>query len=149
MTGENQSEPHEPTHGPDGRFLPGRSGNPRGRPPGPSKQQALLNKMLDEANGILDAVIAKAQEGDPSAAALVLSRIVPSLRSQMKTVQFDLDPSLPLAAQVEQVLLAISTGQLAPDVGKQLIDAIGTLGNIRALEDLESRLAILEAKEIR
>lgn len=65
MTDENQIEPHEPTHGPDGRFLPGRSGNPRGRPPGPSKQQALLNKMLDEANGILDAVIAKAHEGDP------------------------------------------------------------------------------------
>ena len=66
----------------------------------------------------------------------------------MKTVQFNLDPSLPLAAQVEQVLAAIADGQLAPDVGKQLIEAIGTLGNVRALEDVESRLAILEAKEL-
>lgn len=146
MTDENQTEP---THGPDGRFLPGRSGNPRGRPPGPSKQQALLRRMLDEGEEVLDAMLAKAKEGDPGAASLILSRILPVLRSQSEKVTFDLDPSLPLAAQVEQVLAAIAGAQIAPDVGRQIIEAIGTLGNVRALEDLESRLAILEAKEIR
>ena len=145
MTDEHQTEPN---HGPDGRFLPGRSGNPRGRPPGPSKQQALLNKMLDEASGILDAMIAKAHEGDASAAALVLSRILPSLRSQMKTVQFDFDPSLPVGQQVEAILAAMAAGQVAPDTGKLIIDAIQALSNIRAVEDLESRLVILEGKAL-
>jgi len=135
-------------HGQDGRFLPGRSGNPKGRQPGPSKQQKLLNRMLEEAGEVMDAVLAKAKEGVPASAGLVLSRILPTLRAQSQTVNFDLDPTLPLAAQVEQVLLAISSGKLAPDVGRQIIEAIGTLGNIRAVEDLESRLVILEAKAI-
>ena len=96
----------------------------------------------------MDAVLAKAKEGDPASAGLVLSRILPTLRAQSQTVTFDLDPILPLAAQVEQVLMAISTGKLAPDIGRQIIEAIGTLGNIRAVEDLESRLVILEEKAL-
>lgn len=147
MTDENTNE-LAPTHGPDGRFLPGRSGNPNGRPPGPSKQTKLIQRMLEEANDVMDAVLAKAKEGDPASAGLVLSRILPTLRSQSEKVTFDLDPSLPLTSQVEAVLLGISTGRLAPDVGRQIIDAIGTLGNLRAVEDLESRLVILEGKAL-
>ena len=132
-----------------GEWYPGmKSPNPAGRPPGQNKQTKLLNRMLEEAGEVMDAVLAKAKEGDPASAGLVLSRILPTLRAQSQTVAFDLDPTLPLAAQVEQVLLAISTGKLAPDIGRQIIEAIGTLGNIRAVEDLESRLVILEAKAI-
>ena len=131
------------------RWVPGmKSPNPAGRPPGGSKQQKLLRRMLDEANDILDAVLAKAKEGDPASAGLILGRILPVLRAQSQTVTFDLDPSLPLGQQVEQVLLAISTGQIAPDLGKQIIEAIASLGNIRAVEELAERLAILEAKAI-
>ena len=124
------------------------SPNPAGRPPGANKQTKLLNRMLEDAGEVLDAVLAKAKEGDPASAGLVLSRILPTLRAQSQTVTFDLDPTLPLAAQVEQVLMAISTGRLAPDIGRQIIEAIGTLGNIRAVEDLESRLVILEEKAL-
>ena len=137
------------TQVPSNQWTPGmKSPNPKGRPPGPSKQQKLLNRMLEEAGEVMDAVLAKAKEGDPASAGLVLSRILPTLRAQSQTVTFDLDPILPLAAQVEQVLMAISTGKLAPDIGRQIIEAIGTLGNIRAVEDLESRLVILEEKAL-
>ncbi|TMV82981.1 hypothetical protein FGG78_23425 [Thioclava sp. BHET1] len=104
--------------------------------------------MLEDAGDVLDAVLAKAKEGDPASAGLVLSRILPTLRAQSQTVEFDLDPTLPLATQVEQVLAAISTGKLAPDVGRQIIEAIGTLGTIRATEDLEARIIQLEAKAV-
>lgn len=124
------------------------SPNPKGRPPGPSKQQKLLKRMLEDAGEVMDAVLAKAKEGDPASAGLVLSRILPTLRAQSQTVEFDLDPTLPLAAQVEQVLAAISMGKLAPDVGRQIIEAIGTLGNIRATEELEQRITMLEAKAV-
>lgn len=149
MTDDPQTELPKPMHGPDGRFLPGRSGNPAGRRPGPSKQQALLRRMLDEGEEVLDAVLAKAKEGDPASAGLVLSRILPVLKAQGEKVTFDLDPSLPLAAQVEQVLAAIASAQIAPDVGRQIIEAIGTLGNIRAVEELEQRIITLEAKEVK
>ena len=127
----------------------GTSPNPIGRPPGPSKQQKLLQRMLDEANEVLDGVLAKAKEGDPASAGLVLSRILPALRAQSQTVEFDLDPCLPMAKQVEQVLMAMASGQLAPDLGKQIIDAIAALGSLRAVEDLEARIVNLESKQVK
>jgi hypothetical protein len=132
-----------------GVWVPGmKSPNPAGRPPGPSKQQKLLRRMLDEANDVLDAVLAKAKDGDPASAGLIFGRILPVLRAQSQTVQFDFDPSLPVARQVEQVLAAIASGQIAPDLGQQIVSAIGTLSNIRATEELSERLAILEAKAV-
>jgi hypothetical protein len=105
--------------------------------------------MLDEADALLDVQIAKAKEGDTAAAQLVLSRVLPTLRSQSQAVEFDLDASLPLGKQIEAVLTAMSAGRFAPDVGKQIIDAINALGNIRAVEELEQRIINLESKQVR
>ena len=58
------------------------------------------------------------------------------------------DPSLPISQQVEQVISAIAAGAVAPDTGKQIIEAIATLSNVRKNEELEDRLAVLEAKAI-
>ena len=53
------------TQVPSNQWTPGmKSPNPKGRPPGPSKQQKLLNRMLEEAGEVMDAVLAKAKEGD-------------------------------------------------------------------------------------
>jgi hypothetical protein len=68
----------------------GASPNPKGRPPGPSKQQKLITRMLDEGAEVLDAVLENAKTGDPASASLVLNRILPTLRSQSQTVQFEL-----------------------------------------------------------
>jgi len=126
----------------------GVSGNPRGRPPGQTPQAKLTKRMLEEGEQVLDAVLTKAKEGDASSAALVFSRILPALRSQSQTVQFDFDPSLPISQQVEQVLVAVAAGQVAPDVGQQIITAIAALSSIRDSEELERRLALLQAKEV-
>ena len=130
-------------------WYPGmKSPNPAGRPAGRTPMAQLQKRLLEEGPAVLDAVLAKAKEGDPASAGLVLSRILPVLKAQGEKVTFDLDPSLPLAAQVEQVLAAIASAQIAPDVGRQIIEAIGTLGNIRAVEELEQRIITLEAKEV-
>jgi len=130
-------------------WYPGmKSPNPAGRPAGRTPMAQLQKRLLDEGPAVLDAMLEKAKEGDPGAAALILSRILPALRSESQKVQFDLDPTLPLTSQVEQVLAAIAGGQIAPDVGRQIIEAISALGNLRAVEDLESRLTILERKAI-
>ena len=72
-----------------------------------SKASKLMRQMLEDASEVVDAVLAKAREGDSSHAALVLNRILPALRSQSQCVQFQFDPSLPIARQVEQVLAAV------------------------------------------
>jgi len=117
---------------------------PAGRPKGSTPQTKLMQRMLADAEGVVDAVVAKALDGDTGAASLILSRLVPALRSQSEKVQFDFEPSAPVSQQVEAVLSAISSGVLAPDVGKQVIDTIGMLSQVRATELLEARIAALE-----
>ncbi|UZK65866.1 DUF5681 domain-containing protein [Sphingomonas sp. M1-B02] len=130
-------------------WTPGmRSPNQAGRPKGiVDKRSKLSQRMLADAEGIVSALIDKALEGDTGAASLILSRVLPSLRSQAEKVAFDFDATAPVVRQVEQVLAAIAGGVVAPDVGKQIIEAIGALSAIRATEELEARLAALEAKQ--
>jgi len=124
------------------------SPNPAGRPRGITDKKAkLAHRMLEDAEGIVAALIEKALEGDTGAASLVLARCLPALRSQAEKVCFDFDASSPVPQQIEQVLAAMAAGAVAPDVGRQIIDAIGSLSSARAVEELEGRLAALEAKE--
>jgi hypothetical protein len=102
--------------------------------------------MFDDAGGIVDAMVEKALEGDTGAAGLILSRVLPALRSQAERVSFEFDATAPVARQVEQVLAAIASGAVAPDVGKQIIEAIGALSAIRATEELAARIEALEAR---
>ena len=126
------------------------SPNPKGRPPGITDRKAkLAQRMLADADGIVSVLIAQALEGDTGAASLVLSRVLPALRNQTEKVQFAFDPSAPVARQIEQVLAAMAEGAVSPDVGRQIIEAIGTLSNARAVEELEARIITLEAKEVK
>lgn len=125
-----------------------KSPNPAGRPKGVSKQTKLMNRLRDEAGEVLDAVLEKAKAGDPASAGLVLSRILPVLRSQAEKVAFDFDPELPIGKQVEQVLAAVAAGEVAPDVGQMIVAMVTNLANVRATEDLEARIIQLEAREV-
>lgn len=122
------------------------SPNPAGRPPGLTPQSKLVQKMLENADGILDAVIAKAVEGDSASASLILARIVPALKSQGQAVQFAFDATAPVSEQAEAILTAISVGSVSPDVGRQILEAVNALSQIRATEQLEARIAALEEK---
>ncbi|NQW52872.1 MAG: hypothetical protein HQ465_16670 [Rhodospirillales bacterium] len=104
--------------------------------------------MLDQAGAVIDVMLQKALEGDSAAAALVVNRVLPSLRPQSEKVHFTLDVDQPISKQVEQVLSAIAKGDVAPDVGKKITEVVQALGNIRTIEDLEQRITMLEAKQI-
>jgi hypothetical protein len=103
---------------------------------------------MDEGLEIARVVTDAAKEGDLQACSIVLSRIAPALRPETYPVQFPFNPSAPIALQIEAVLAAMAGGAVSPDVGKQIIDAIGTLSNARAVEELEARIITLEAKQV-
>jgi hypothetical protein len=126
------------------------SPNPRGRPRGIIDKRSRISKALsDDATEIVRVVIDKALEGDMQACGLVLARVSPTLKPQAERVAFDLDPTAPVAQQIESVLAAVASGTLAPDVGQVVIASLGRLADARVVAELEDRIATLEAKEAR
>ncbi len=124
------------------------SPNPAGRPRITDRKARVTQALLDEAPAIVRVVLDAAKEGDLSACGMVLARIVPALRAQAERVSFDFNPSAPVAQQIEAVLAGIASGVLSADLGRDVIAAIGTLSNARAVEELEARIITLEAKQI-
>lgn len=125
------------------------SPNPAGRPKGTSARTRLVERMLADADGVVDSVIQRAREGDVGAAALILGRIAPAMKAQMERVEFALDPEAPTSEQLAQVLAAIANGVLAPDAGRHLIESIKAVADVRAAEELEARIEALEARHVR
>lgn len=122
---------------------------PTGRPKGILDKRSRVTKaLMDDAPAIARVVIDAAKEGDIQAAALVLARCAPVLKAQTEAVQFEFDPAAPTTEQIEAVLAGIASGAVPVDVGRQIIDAIGTLSNARAVESLEERIVMLEARQV-
>lgn len=143
MTDLAQSEPPR-------RWVKGMpSPNPRGRPPGVlDKRTKVTQALADDAPAIARVVIDKALEGDMQAANIVLSRVAPALKQQAERVQFELDAARPLAEQAHQILVAVSEGRLDAETARTLIGCIQSVANVRAVEELEHRIILLEAKAI-
>ncbi len=124
------------------------SPNPRGRPVGRADRRLLATEqMMGDLRAIVDVQVAKALDGDPSAAALVLARVLPAVKPQAEKVCFPFDASAPVTRQIEQVLEATAAGAVAPDVARLLIDSIKALSDVRAAEELQSILITLEARQ--
>jgi hypothetical protein len=125
------------------------SPNPAGRPKGSlSKSDKIARVLNDEGPEVVRIVLDAAKAGDMTACGHILNRLVPALRSQSEKVQFSFDPSLPIARQVEQVLAAVASGEVPPDVGQTIVAMISNLANVRATEELAERLTLLEAKAV-
>ena len=123
---------------------PNKAGRPRGVL---DRRTKVTQALMDDAPKIARVVIDAALAGDVQAAGLVLSRVAPTLRAQTERVEFDFDATAPVAQQVEAVLQAIADAKVSPDVGKQIIEAIGALSAVRAVDELEKRLQALEDKQ--
>lgn len=127
-----------------GKFAPGTSGNPRGRPK--SKTAALKAALEKDGAAVAKKVVDQAKAGDMQACRIVLERLVPAIRPASQTVQFDFDPTAPMADQARQILAAVSHGELPPDQGRALIDGIASLTRVVELDEIARRLAELEER---
>lgn len=127
----------------------GPSPNPKGRPPGiVDKRQKLQKAFADDAPAIARVVVAKALEGDMQAANIALARVAPPLKQQAERVQFELSPDVPLSEQAQQILQAVADGNVDAETGKTLIGCIQSVAGIKATEELEQRIILLEARQV-
>lgn len=124
-----------------GQWVPGQSGNPGGRS---GQTQAIRAKLAEGADAVTKKVLAAAKKGDMQACRLILERLVPPVKPTSEPVQFELDDSdLPSAAK--SILRAIAAGELPPDQGRHLIEAISAVAKVIEVEELEK--AVEELRE--
>jgi hypothetical protein len=129
-----------------GRFRPGQSGNPKGKPKGARNKATLAAQALleGEAEGIARKAVELALAGDVTALRLCLERVVPSLKSVAPCVAVDAGGANSLTGQAKALVAAALAGEAAPDVAAQLIGALGTTARVEEVESLRDRLEALE-----
>lgn len=123
-------------------FRKGRSGNPAGRPRGTSKADKLRRAIEGELDGIIEAMVAAAREGDVSAAKLLLDRTIPALKPMDTPVTLPTGEGL--AHTGAAILDAVGYGKLTPDQGAKLLQGLGSLARVEEVAELRARLDALE-----
>lgn len=131
-----------------GRWKPGESGNPKGRPPGAGEIGKLRAGIAVHLPGIIAQLIEAAKGGDVQAAKLLLERVLPPVKPTELATTIPL-PDGTLTDQGRAVLAAVGLGDLAPGQGAQLLSAIGTLARVVEVDELTDRVTRLEAQHER
>lgn len=132
---------NQPERSARGQFKPGYSGNPGGRS---GQTQAIRAKLAEGAEAVTKKVLAAAKKGDMQACRLILERLVPPIKATAEPVLFHLDDSdLPSAAR--SILRAIASGELPPDQGRHLIEALSSVAKVIEVEELQK--AVEELRE--
>jgi hypothetical protein len=138
-TGEKQS----------GRFQPGQSGNPDGRPAGSrSKASVALEALAEgEANEIVRAMIDKAKEGDTQAGRIILERVWPARKGARVTFVL---PQVTTAAELPGAIAGVNKqvaeGDLSPDEGTLIVGLLDAQRRAIETNDLADRIAAIEQK---
>jgi len=128
-------------------FQKGVSGNPAGKPKGARHRATLIAEklMAEDAEAVVQAVVAAAKAGDMGAAKLILDRIAPPRKG--RAVEFELPP-VETAADVcnaqAAIISAVATGRLSPEEAASIATLLDASRKAIELSDLEQRLAQLE-----
>ena len=131
-----------------GRWRPGESGNPKGKPPGRGEVAKLRAVIAERVPELLAAMMTRALDGDVGAARLLLERAIAPLKAAEQAQALSL-PDSTLTNQGRAVLAAVAAGELAPGQGAQLLTAIGTLCRVAEIDELAARISALEVNHAR
>ena len=119
------------------RFRKGTSGNPRGKPRGAKDKRTEFRDLLrPHQDALIAKVVELAKSGDPTAIKIIFDRLMPPLRARDELVRFKMTGDT-LTEKGLSVLSAIAIGQLTPDQGIRLLEAVSTCARIQAIEEAE------------
>jgi hypothetical protein len=139
----------ETTASNQGRFKPGQSGNPSGRPKGARHATTLaIEALLDgEAETITRKAIDAAKGGDMVAIRLVLDRICPPRKTRPIHIDLPLISGASDVANAQQeVLRATCAGELLLEEAQALSGLLDARRKALETEELEMRIQDLESK---
>jgi len=127
------------------KFTPGKSGNPAGRPPGPSQQARMRAAIAKDIPDILIAMATAAKGGDTQAARLLLDRVLPSLKTVDAPAPLALGTGpANLTGAATAVLAALATGSATPDQAAAFAAALASLARVKEVCELTARIEALE-----
>ena len=125
------------------QFRKGTSGNPAGRPRGIKDKRHRFNEAIESMiPQVLDSVFQKAIAGDMTAAKMLLDRTLPTKRPEQERVQISIKENT--ASNARDVLKSMFDGEVSPDVGASLLNAITGVLKAVEVEDLTRRIEALE-----
>lgn len=123
-----------PNRTPEGRFVPGQSGNPAGRPRGSRNRstlelEALLDARVEELSTML---VNLSRVGNATALRMCCDRLAPPRKG--RPVPFDLEQLTSHADAVEAaagVVASVADGEITPQEAEDLIRVIESFERVR------------------
>lgn len=127
-------------------FIPGKSGNMRGRPIGSSDKRTRFRQLLElHAEELITVLVNQAKNGDPTALKLCIDRLIPRVKNDTIDIVFPKDLSSHSILQVgEQILRGLENKSITPEEGKTLFEIIKSFCNTTILADLNRRFELIE-----
>jgi hypothetical protein len=106
----------------------------------------LLQGLEDDLPALLDMLKGMALGGDIQAMKLLLDRVLPVRKPSQEVVRVSQwAAASSLADKADAVLSAVADGGLSPEIGAQLVAALGTTARIVEVSELLARVEALEA----
>jgi len=130
-----------------GRFKPGTSGNPKGKPRGARHKATLaaLTLLQGEAEALTRVAINAAIAGDLTALKLCLERIIPPTKDHPVDVKLPKMTTVSDMPKFTAALLdAVSSGKLGPSEAEKLCKIVTAHREAIQISDFEQRIADLE-----
>lgn len=129
----------------NGRWKPGQTGNPKGRPKGTGKIAELRQAIESKVPAIIKQLTEAALSGDVGAARLLLERAIPPLRAAEDFVEIKLAGES-IADHGRAVIAAAAGGNLSPSQASSMLSSLGALARIVEADELIKRIEALELK---
>jgi hypothetical protein len=132
----------------EGRFAPGHSGNPAGRPKGARNRATLLDEMLreGEAEALVRRYIEEALGGDKAALRLLFRALVPLAKGRPFLLEVE-EPGPNAVATYDAALRAIVRGEMSVDEGLLLARLLKERNEAALREAVLARQRAREAAE--
>lgn len=135
---------------PKSAWKPGQSGNPKGKPPGTRNRMTVLAlaMMADDLEEITRKVVDAAKDGDMQAAKFVIERSIPPARERPISLDLpEIDTLDGISKAQALILQAVAGGELLPSEGDALAGIVEQRRKAIETQELEQRIAALEAKK--
>ncbi|MFM2004455.1 MAG: hypothetical protein RLZZ09_110 [Pseudomonadota bacterium] len=126
-----------------GQYQKGESGNPRGRPVGSGLQVRLRAAVGDRFDELVQVILDAALQGDMTAANLLLSRLVPSVKAVQEPTAFRLEGAT-MTEKAHSILTAVAAGELSAADGKALLDGVGGVVKVQDAEQTARQIELIK-----